>query len=74
MLNEVDSSSSVSGSVLDYFHSLCHQNFPGPLAGGNAATKDANKWIDERISSYESPVTEFQKGKLLKLLFSLLKI
>ncbi|KAJ8499013.1 hypothetical protein OPV22_009565 [Ensete ventricosum] len=74
VLNEVVSSSSVSGSVLDYFRSLCHQNFPGPLAGGNAATKDANKWIDERISSYESPVIEFQKGKRLKLLFSLLKI
>ncbi|CAL9112327.1 unnamed protein product [Musa textilis] len=74
VMNKVDASSTVSGSVLDYFHSLCRQSFPGPLVGGSAATKEISKWIDERILSYESPVMEFQKGKLLKLLLSLLKI
>lgn len=73
-MKKVDASNTVSGSVLDYFRSLCRQSFPGPLVGGSAATKEINKWIDERLLSYESPVMEFQKGKLLKLLLSLLKI
>ncbi|KAG6472854.1 hypothetical protein ZIOFF_070332 [Zingiber officinale] len=72
--NELDASSIGSGTGLDYFNSLCHHHFPGPLVGGSAFTKDINKWLDERISSYDAPVMEFQKGKLLKLLHSLLKI
>ncbi|XP_074562101.1 protein transport protein SEC16B homolog, partial [Curcuma longa] len=72
--NKLDASSIGSSTAWDYFHSLCHQNFPGPLVGGSASTKDINKWLDERISSYDAPVMEFQKGKLLKLLVSLLKI
>ncbi|XP_042384723.1 protein transport protein SEC16A homolog isoform X1 [Zingiber officinale] len=72
--NELDASNFVSGTVLDYFHSLYKQKFPGPLVGGSASTKDINKWLDERILSYDGPVMEFHKGKFLKLLLSLLRI
>ncbi|MQL98711.1 hypothetical protein Taro_031424 [Colocasia esculenta] len=67
-------SSTLGNLSCDYFHSLCRQSFPGPLVGGNAATKDLNKWIDERITSCESSTMDFRKGELLRLLFSLLKI
>ncbi|KAJ6850611.1 protein transport protein SEC16B-like protein [Iris pallida] len=64
----------ISSSSCSYFHALCQQPFPGPLVGGNAATKDVNKWIDERIMSCESSSMDFQRGEFLKLLLSLLKI
>ncbi|KAJ6826248.1 protein transport protein SEC16B-like protein [Iris pallida] len=71
---KTDGSSIISGSSCGYFHALCQQHFPGPLVGGNAATKDVNKWIDERIINCESSSMDFRKGEFLKLLFSLLKI
>ncbi|XP_072965659.1 protein transport protein SEC16A homolog [Typha angustifolia] len=74
MMDKADGSSVVSGCAVSYFHALCQQPFPGPLVGGNAATKDVNKWVDERIMNCESPSTDFRKGELLKLLLSLLKI
>ncbi|CAI9095794.1 OLC1v1031809C1 [Oldenlandia corymbosa var. corymbosa] len=55
----------------DYLRSLCRQSFPGPLSGGSTAV---NKWIDERISSTESPHIGHEKREVLKLLLSLLKI
>lgn len=58
----------------DYFHTLCKQSFPGPLVGGNAATKDINKWLDERIANCESSSMDFREAELLRLLLSLLKI
>lgn len=58
----------------DYFHVLCQQSFPGPLVGGNAGSKEVNKWIDDRIANYETPYTDFRRWDLLRLLFSLLKI
>ncbi|KAK8946238.1 hypothetical protein KSP40_PGU011230 [Platanthera guangdongensis] len=58
----------------DYFHSLSQLSFPGPLVGGNAATKDVYRWIDENIAHCESPLVDPMKGKSMKLLFSLLKI
>jgi COPII coat assembly protein SEC16 len=63
----------IDQGALSYFHALCHQSFPGPLVGSSAATKDVNKWLDERISGCESLV-DIQKGEYLKLLLSLLKI
>ncbi|KAJ6827037.1 protein transport protein SEC16B-like protein [Iris pallida] len=69
-----DGSSINSGNSCNYFHALCQQPFPGPLVGGNAATKDVNKWIDERIINCESSSMDFRKGEFLKLLLSLLKI
>lgn len=63
----------IDEGALSYFRALCHQSFPGPLVGSNAATKDVNKWLDERIAGCESLV-DFQKGGYLKLLLSLLKI
>ncbi|XP_042504797.1 protein transport protein SEC16B homolog isoform X2 [Macadamia integrifolia] len=58
----------------DYFRTLCQQSFPGPLVGGNAGSKELNKWIDERIAFCESPNMDYRKGELLRLLLSLLKI
>lgn len=58
----------------DYFRTLCQQSFPGPLVGGNAGSKELNKWVDEKIASYEAPYMDFRKADLLRLLFSLLKI
>lgn len=57
-----------------YFHALCQQSFPGPLAGGSVGSKELNRWIDERIMSCESSDMDYKKGKVLWLLFSLLKI
>ena len=64
---------STSGSC-DYLHALCQQSFPGPLVGGNVGSKELNKWIDERITNYESSNMDCRKGQILKLLLSLLKI
>ncbi|XP_010264305.1 PREDICTED: protein transport protein SEC16A homolog isoform X2 [Nelumbo nucifera] len=73
ILDKTDTTGIAYG-VCDYFQSLCQQSFPGPLVGGNVGNKELNKWIDERIASYESPNMDYRKGKLLKLLLSLLKI
>ncbi|OAY76287.1 Protein transport protein SEC16B [Ananas comosus] len=74
VMNKTDASSFISGGAFGYFQALCQQSFPGPLVGGNAATKDVNKWLDERIMSCESISTDVQKGEFLRLLLSLLKI
>ncbi|CAO2819857.1 unnamed protein product [Amaranthus hypochondriacus] len=65
---------STNTHVCNYFHSLCHQSFPGPLVGGNAGSKDLYKWIDERIANSQTLETNHGKGQGLKLLLSLLKI
>ena len=64
---------STSGRT-DYFRALCQQSFPGPSVGGNVGSKEFNKWIDERIANCESPDMGIEKGQILKLLLSLLKI
>ncbi|KAI4974223.1 hypothetical protein ZWY2020_047503 [Hordeum vulgare] len=63
-----------SSSALSYFYALCRRPIPGPLAGGSAAAKDLNKWLDDIIGGYESSVSDFQGGDVQKLLISLLKI
>uniref|UniRef100_A0ACD6A889 Uncharacterized protein n=1 Tax=Avena sativa TaxID=4498 RepID=A0ACD6A889_AVESA len=72
--DKIDQSSVMNGSALGYFYALCRRPIPGPLAGGSAAAKDVNKWLDDIIGSYESSVGEFQGGDAQKLLISLLKI
>lgn len=67
-------SSSFGMATCDYFRALCQQSFPGPLVGGNVGSKELNKWIDERIAHCDSPDMEYRKGKVLRLLISLLKI
>ncbi|KAH9607127.1 hypothetical protein KSS87_005055 [Heliosperma pusillum] len=57
-----------------YFQSLCHQSFPGPLVGGNAGSKELNRWIDERIANCETMSGNDGKGEGRKLLMSLLKV
>ncbi|CAN1748204.1 Protein transport protein SEC16B homolog [Linum perenne] len=69
-----DSISTVGSASCNYFRPLCQQSFPGPLVGGNAGSRDLNKWIDERIANCESPDMDYRKGEVLKLLLSLLKI
>ncbi|KAL2901701.1 Protein transport protein SEC16A-like protein [Bienertia sinuspersici] len=64
----------VNTGVHNYFHSLCHQSFPGPLVGGNVGSKELNKWIDERIASCEPVEMNSGKGQGPKLLLSLLKV
>ncbi|KAG0491971.1 hypothetical protein HPP92_005369 [Vanilla planifolia] len=71
---KTDSLNILSGGGFGYFHSLCQQSFPGPLVGGNAASKDVNRWIDEMIANCESSSFDVQTGELMRLLFSLLKI
>lgn len=58
----------------DYFTSLCKRSLPGPLAGGNVGTKELNKWIDEKISSFDTLSVDYKTAEVLKLLFALLKI
>ncbi|XP_076931869.1 protein transport protein SEC16B homolog [Bidens hawaiensis] len=60
--------------VHDYFHNLCQQPCPGPLSGGNAGSKELNKWIDDRITHTQTSDVDYNKGEALRLLFSLLKI
>ncbi|XP_039121844.1 protein transport protein SEC16B homolog [Dioscorea cayenensis subsp. rotundata] len=69
--DKIDGTNGGGGS---YFHTLCHQSFPGPLVGGNAGTKDVNKWIDEKVQECQAPLLDERKGELLKMLISLLKI
>lgn len=71
--SKTDTASAGSGAC-DYFHALCQQSFPGPLVGGNAATKEVTKWLDESIANCQSQNIDFRKGELLRLLLSLLKI
>lgn len=66
--------SDVGGGTCEYFRSLCQQSFPGPLVGGNAGSKEVNKWIDERIANCESSDIDYKKREVMRLLFSLLKI
>ncbi|KAK8578179.1 hypothetical protein V6N13_047034 [Hibiscus sabdariffa] len=77
LLEVVNSNTSISGAApatSDYFNTLCHQSFPGPLVGGNVSSKDLNKWIDDRIASCESTNMDYRKGELLRMVLSLLKI
>lgn len=58
----------------NYFHALCQPSFPGPLIGGNAAAKDVNKWIDERIATFDFAGMNYRNIEYWKLLYSLLKL
>ncbi|MFS7996967.1 putative COPII coat assembly protein, Sec16 [Helianthus anomalus] len=60
--------------VHDYFHNLCQRSFPGPLSGGNAGSKELNKWVDDRITHSQTSEVDYSKGEALRLLLSLLKI
>lgn len=60
--------------VSTYFQALCRHSLPGPLTGGNVATKELNKWIEERLTNSESGDTDYRKAQVSRLLLSLLKI
>ncbi|XP_020866847.1 protein transport protein SEC16A homolog isoform X2 [Arabidopsis lyrata subsp. lyrata] len=66
--------SSQGEDSLSYFRCLHQQSLPGPLVGGNVGSKELHKWIDERILNCESSYMDFSRGKLLKMLLSLLRI
>ncbi|XP_010495820.1 PREDICTED: protein transport protein SEC16B homolog [Camelina sativa] len=66
--------SSLGENSLSYFNCLDQQSIPGPLVGGNAGSKDLHKWLDEKILNCESSNMDFSRGKLLKMLLSLLRI
>ncbi|KAF8117128.1 hypothetical protein N665_0012s0133 [Sinapis alba] len=66
--------SSLGEGSSSYFHCLHQQSLPGPLVGGNVGSKELNKWLDERILHCESSHMDFSRGKLLKMLLSLLRI
>lgn len=66
--------SSIGFGGSDYFRTLFHQSFPGPLVGGNTGNKELNTWIDERIMKCGSTNLDCRNGELLRLLLSLLKI
>ncbi|OVA01146.1 Sec16 [Macleaya cordata] len=74
VVEEKNDSSSIGFGTCDYFRTLCHQSFPGPLVGGNIGNKELNTWIDERIANCGSPDMDYRNGELLRLLLSLLKI
>ncbi|BFG31401.1 hypothetical protein CerSpe_176750 [Prunus speciosa] len=74
VFTEKTGASSFGMSTCDYFRALCQQSFPGPLVGGSVGSKELNKWIDERIANCESSEMDYRKGKVLRLLLSLLKI
>ncbi|XP_047327098.1 protein transport protein SEC16B homolog [Impatiens glandulifera] len=74
VLTEKTDASRMGIDRCEYFNTLCRQSFPGPLVGGNIGGKDLNKWIDEKIANCASLDNDFQKGEVLKLLLSLLKI
>lgn len=73
VLDKTDAASFGTGCH-DYFHALCQQSFPGPLVGGNAGSRELNKWIDDKIANCETACMDFRRGDHLRLLFSLLKI
>ncbi|KAH6829891.1 hypothetical protein C2S53_010696 [Perilla frutescens var. hirtella] len=60
--------------VSNYFQTLFRHSLPGPLTGGSVATKELNKWIEERLTNLESANMEYRKAEVLRLLLSLLKI
>lgn len=60
--------------VSTYFQALYQQTLPGPLTGGSVATKELNKWIEERLSNSEPADMDYRKAEVLRLLLSLLKI
>ncbi|ANM69872.1 RGPR-like protein [Arabidopsis thaliana] len=66
--------SSPGEDSLSYFRCLHQQSLPGPLVGGNVGSKELHKWIDERLLHCESSNMDFSRGKLLKMLLSLLRI
>ncbi|KFK31369.1 hypothetical protein AALP_AA6G103400 [Arabis alpina] len=66
--------SNLGENSLSYFSCLDQQSLPGPLVGGNVGSKDLHKWLDERISNCESSNMDFSRGKLVKMLLSLLRI
>ncbi|XP_019156012.1 PREDICTED: protein transport protein SEC16B homolog [Ipomoea nil] len=66
--------SSVGTGTSSYLRTLCQQSFPGPLVGGSVGSKELNKWIDDRIAHSGSPVLDYRKAEVLRLLLSLLKI
>ncbi|KAM0007476.1 putative COPII coat assembly protein, Sec16 [Helianthus debilis subsp. tardiflorus] len=72
IVTRVGDVSSSATSVHGYFHTLCRQSFPGPLAGGNFGSKELIRWIDERITRPTD--TNHKKDQVLRLLLSLLKI
>ncbi|XP_058104465.1 protein transport protein SEC16A homolog [Magnolia sinica] len=74
IMDKINASATSGAGAFDYFRALCHQSFPGPLVGGNAATKELYKWVDERIANCQSPNMDIRNGELLRLLFCLLKI
>ncbi|KAA8522222.1 hypothetical protein F0562_012895 [Nyssa sinensis] len=74
VVTEKSDASSVGMGTRDYFHTLCRQSYPGPLAGGNVGGKELNKWIDDRITNCKAHDMDYRKGELLWLLLSLLKI
>ncbi|XP_023635307.1 protein transport protein SEC16A homolog isoform X2 [Capsella rubella] len=66
--------SSPGEDSLSYFRSLHQQSLPGPLVGGHVGSKELHKWIDERLLNCESSNMNFSRGKLLKMLLSVLRI
>ncbi|CDY25964.1 BnaC09g20230D [Brassica napus] len=66
--------SSLGEDSSSYFRSLHQRCLPGPLVGGSVGNKDLNKWLDESILHCESSDMDFSRGKLLKMLMSLLRI
>ncbi|XP_057786972.1 protein transport protein SEC16B homolog [Salvia miltiorrhiza] len=69
----IDNVNHVRG-VSTYFQALCRHSLPGPLTGGSVATKELNKWIEERLTNSESTDMDYRKAQVLRLLLSLLKI
>lgn len=69
----IDTSNSGKG-VSSYFQALCRHSLPGPLTGGSVATKELNKWIEERLANIETADMDYRKAEVLRLLLSLLKI
>ncbi|KAL1548995.1 protein transport protein SEC16B isoform X2 [Salvia divinorum] len=60
--------------VSTYFQALYQRSLPGPLTGGSVATKELNKWIEERLTNSEPADMDYRKAEVLRLLLSLLKI
>ncbi|KAL8539743.1 hypothetical protein ACS0TY_001381 [Phlomoides rotata] len=74
VVNRNNDTSNRGMGVDNYFQALCRQSVPGPLTGGSVATKELNKWIDERITNLGSANMDYRKAEVLRLLLSLLKI
>lgn len=74
VVNHNNDTSNHGMGVDNYFQALCRHSVPGPLTGGNVATKELNKWIEERITNLGSANMDYRKAEVLRLLLSLLKI